>query len=252
MKIDEKTFIYERIQTVNRVDEKCECFRRAIREKKKFFNRIPLNQCFIENELLFHQKRLWVLDNPNLLMKLIQKIHDQSASDHFGVHRIIDLLRRHYYWSYMRQIVKQYIRNCYSCHRSKISRNKYNDLLISATVSTQRWIDIFINFITDFFESEEHNVICIIIDKLIRERHYEFCKIINDDISTETTTKILIREVFRYHDLSTSITSNRESQFVVTVWKTFCRLLRITCKLSTVAHFEIDDQTKRANQNIER
>ena len=58
MKTDEKTFIYERIQTVNRVDEKCECFRRAIREKKKFFNRILLNQCFIENELLFHQKRL--------------------------------------------------------------------------------------------------------------------------------------------------------------------------------------------------
>ena len=58
MKVDEKTFIYERIQTVNKVDEKCECFRRAIREKKKFFNRILLNQCFIENELLFHQKRL--------------------------------------------------------------------------------------------------------------------------------------------------------------------------------------------------
>ena len=58
MKADGKVLIYERIQTINKVDEKCECFRRAIREKKKFFNRIPLNQCFIEDELLFHQKRL--------------------------------------------------------------------------------------------------------------------------------------------------------------------------------------------------
>ena len=251
MKVDEKTFIYERIQTVNRVDEKCECFRRAIREKKKFFNRILLNQCFIENELLFHQKRLWILNNSNLLMKLIQKVHDQSASDHLDVHRIIDLLWRHYYWSYMRQIVKQYICNCYSCHRSKIFRNKYNDLLISAAVSTQRWINIFINFIIDLFKSKGHNVICIIIDKLTREQHYKFCKIIDDDISIETTTEILIREVFKYHDLFTSITSNKELQFVVTVWKIFCRLLKITCKLSTAAHFEIDDQTKRVNQNIE-
>ena len=152
----------------------------------------------------------------------------------------------------MRQTVEQYIRNCYSCHRSKAFRDKYNDLLISAAVSTQRWIDIFINFIIDFFESEEHNVICIIINKFIRKRHYELCKIIDDGTSTETTTEILIRGVFRYHDLSTSITSDKESQFVVTIWKTFCRLLKITCKLSTVAHFEIDDQTKRANQNIER
>ena len=58
MKADEKVFIYERIQTANRIDEKCEYFRRAICKKKKFFNRIPLNQCFIENELLFYQKRL--------------------------------------------------------------------------------------------------------------------------------------------------------------------------------------------------
>ena len=43
MKADGKAFIYERIQTVNRIDEKCECFCRAIREKKKFFNRISLN-----------------------------------------------------------------------------------------------------------------------------------------------------------------------------------------------------------------
>ena len=43
MKADEEVFIYERIQTVNRVDEKCECFRRTIREKKKSFNRISLN-----------------------------------------------------------------------------------------------------------------------------------------------------------------------------------------------------------------
>ena len=147
----------------------------------------------------------------------------------------------------MRQIVEQYIRNCYSCHRSKAFWDKYNGLLISATVSTQRWIDIFIDFIIDLFESEEHNVICIIVDKLTCERHCEFCKIIDDGTSIEATTEILIRGVFRYHDLSTLITSDKESQFVVTVWKTFCRLLRITCKLSTVAHFEIDNQTKRAN-----
>ena len=152
----------------------------------------------------------------------------------------------------MRQIVKQYIRNCYSCHRSKIFRNKYNDLLVPAAVPTQRWIDIFINFIIDLFESKEHNVICIIVDKFTRERHYELCKIIDDDTSTETTTEILIQKMFRYHDLSTSITSDRRPQFVVTVWKTFCRLLKITCKLSTIAHSETDDQTKRANQNIER
>ena len=54
MKTNEKAFIYERIQSINKVDEKCKCFRRIIREKFFFLNRIQLNQCFIEDEVLFH------------------------------------------------------------------------------------------------------------------------------------------------------------------------------------------------------
>ena len=58
MKTDKKIFIYEHIQRVNKVDEECKYFRRAICKKKQFFNQILLNQCFIENELFFYQKQL--------------------------------------------------------------------------------------------------------------------------------------------------------------------------------------------------
>ena len=133
----------------------------------------------------------------------------------------------------MRQVVKQYIHNCYSCHRSKIFRNKYNDLLISAAVSIQRWIDIFMNFIIGLSDSKEHNVICIIIDKLFRKRYYKLCTTIDENISTEIIAEILIRKIFKYHDLFIFITSNKNSQFIIIVWKVFCCRLRIICKLST-------------------
>ncbi len=48
-------------------------------------------------------------------MKLIREVHNQLFSKHLEIHRIIDLLRQNYYWPYMRQVVEQYIRNCYSC-----------------------------------------------------------------------------------------------------------------------------------------
>ena len=34
IKADEKVFIYKRIQTVNKVDEECKCFRQAIHKKR--------------------------------------------------------------------------------------------------------------------------------------------------------------------------------------------------------------------------
>ena len=54
------------------------------------------------------------------------------------------------------------------------------------------------------------------------------------------------------HDLLSSIVSNRDSQFISTMWKSFCKWLRITASLFTVYHSEINDQSKRVNQDVER
>ena len=73
------------------------------------------------------------------------------------------------------------------------------------------------NFIIELSESNGCNAICIIVNKLIRERHYEVCITINEKTSAETTAEILIRNVFRHHELSTFITSNQDSQFTFVV-----------------------------------
>ncbi len=61
----------------------------------------------------------------------------------------------------------------------------------------------------------------------------------------------MLWNVYRLHDLFSSIVSNRNSQFILTMWKSFCKWLRITANLFTVYHLKIDDQTKRVNQDVE-
>ena len=58
--------------------------------------------------------------------------------------------------------------------------------------------------------------------------------------------------MFHYHGLPSFITSDWGPQFVVTVWKSFCKHLGIKSKLSTAFHPETDGQTERANQDIEK
>ena len=45
---------------------------------------------------------------------------------------------------------------------------------------------------------------------------------------------------------------DRDSQFILIVWKSLCLRLDIKMKLSIDYHSQIDDQTKRANQNVKR
>ncbi len=108
------------------------------------------------------------------------------------------------------------------------------------------------NFITELSLSEDYNVICTIICYLIKEHHYVFCHWEDDDISVEETVWIMLWNVYRLHDLLSSIVSNRDSQFISTMWKSDCKRLRITASLFTVYHSEINDQSKRVNQDVER
>ena len=163
-----------------------------------------------------------------------------------------NLLRRDYYWFNMRKIVRRYVRNCHDCQRIKVSRNRKNDLFTLLIISLQRWIDISIDFIIELLDAHDHNVICTIIDKFSKKRHYVLCTIDDENINAEITIKIFINYVFRTHELLFFITSNRDSQFISLIWQAFCRILDIKCKLFTVFHSEIDEQIERVNQNIER
>jgi len=62
----------------------------------------------------------------------------------------------------------------------------------------------------------------------------------------------MLWNVYWLHDLLSSIVSNKDFQFISTMWKSLCKRLRIIASLFTVYHSEIDDQLNQVNQDVER
>jgi hypothetical protein len=205
----------------------------------------------IENTLFF-KKKLWVSKFDQLKLNIIRKIHDQSVSEHSNVRRICKYLHKWYYWSQAKQSVERYIRNCHICKRFKAIRDKYSDLLNLLLISNWSWIDIIMNFVIELLNSRDFNVILMMIDRLIKMHHYVSCIAEEDETSAKKTIKLLINHVWKLHELSNTIVSNRESQFISLVWKTVCRMLKINVKLSIAFHSETDDQSEIANQKMKR
>ena len=73
------------------------------------------------------------------------------------------------------------------------------------------------NFITNLFNSEDHNAILIVIDILSKERHYILYSTDDKEISVEVTVNLLVRKMFRIHELLSFIVSDRKFQFVIIV-----------------------------------
>ena len=248
--IESEIDLYQWVKDVNKMNELCNEYKQAISENKLKLHSTELKHCEIVDDVLFREDLLWVSENMHT--KLLKKIHDQSFIFHSDNRRTIDLVQRFYYWSDHRAMIKRYIRNCHVCQRSKTFRNSINELLHSLSISQKRWKNIAMNFISELFLSEDYNIICTIICQLIKKHHYVFCHWRDENISVEEMIWIMLWNVYRLHDLLSFIVSNRYSQFISIMWQSLCKQLKITTSLSTVYHSEINDQSERVNQDVER
>jgi hypothetical protein len=82
--------------------------------------------------------------------------------------------------------------------------------------------------------------------------HYISCVAEKNETTAEKTARLLISYVWKLHELSSIIISDRDSQFVSLVWKTVCKILRINIKLSIAFHSETDEQSEIVNQEMKR
>jgi hypothetical protein len=205
----------------------------------------------IENTLFF-KKKLWVFEFDQLKLNIIRKIHDQFASKHSDIRRTCKYFYKWYYWSQAKQSMKKYIRNCHICKRFKTTRDKYSELLNSLSISNRSWMNIIMNFVIELSKSKDFNAILMIINRLTKMHHYIFCVAEKDETTVEKTARLLINYVWKLHELSSIIISNRESQFTFSIWKIICQILKINVKLFIVFHSEIDDQSEIVNQEMKR
>ncbi len=249
LSVELKVNLYQWIHMINQTDELCSEYKQVMNNNKLKFHITKLKNCKIINNILFKKDLLWVSENMHT--KLLQEVYDQSSIFHLNNKWIIDLVQRFYYWSDHWATIQWYIQNCHACQQSKVSRNSINELHYSLLISQKRWKNIAMNFITELSLSEDYNIICTVICYFIKEHHYVFCHWEDDDISVKEIIWIMLWNVYRLHDLLSSIVSNRDSQFILTMWKSLCKRLRITASLFTVYHSEIDDQSKRVNQDVE-
>ncbi len=241
--------IQNQIIVENQMNQLCFDIQIVMKQNRKTCQDIDLDNCKVLDEVLWKDDRLWV--SQSMITLLIREAHDLSISDHSDMNQTLNLLRWSYCWSKMRMMIKRYIWNCYVCYRSKASRDRINELLKSLLILEQWWQNISLDFIINLSESDESNAILTVIDWLSKKQHYISCWSDDEEIFAEQTVKLLLIWIFRIHELSRSIMFNRDSQFILIVWKSLCLRLDIKMKLFIDYHSQIDDQTERANQNVE-
>ncbi len=133
------------------------------------------------------------------------------------------------------------------CTRFKLFRQWTQEWLCSLSVLEHCWCDIFMNYVNslslNIFMSITYKYVLIFIDHFIKMRHL----VLITSIKVEEVINCFYAHVWKHHDLLEFFMSDRDTQFIFDVWKHMCKMLKINIKLSTMYHFEIDDQIEKVN-----
>jgi len=149
----------------------------------------------------------------------------------------------------MRNTIKQYVKNCDICQRTKVVQHAPYGLMKPNEAPDRPWKSISMDFITDLPKSEGDDAILIVIDRLRNMAHFLPC---TKEMDARQFSELFMREIFRLHGLPKDIITDRGSIFTSDLWKETTKQLGIERRLRTAFHPQTDGQTGRTNSTFEQ
>jgi len=225
----------------------------TLHEKQRLFStvlkvRVFIMKCFLSDEekLLFY-RRHWVLFSESLHTELIQYTHDSTMTEHLERNVTDALLSQQFFWPEMLQKVCTFCQNCDKCCTNNSWKDHWQGFLKPLSVLKRIWRKIFIDFVVNLLSSEGCTNLLIITDCLSKRVILKLCK----NMNAEWVTQTFIQHFYQAHELFIIIVSNWGTQFVNSLWKRVCQLLKIVWRVFTAYHSKTDRATEQMNQNVE-
>jgi len=239
----------ELLQAAAKQDSEQQAIKKALEEGKTEMKGVVLGLCQWKDDLLWYQGKIWTPNEDKLRVELIKQHHDIPTTGHGGTAKTTELIKRKYYWPHMRDLIKEYVKNCDMCQRTKAVRHAPYGLVQPNEVPEKPWKSISMDFITDLPKSEGYDATLVVIDRLTIMSHFIPW---HKDMNARQFATSFIKEIFRLHGLPKDIITDRGTIFTSDLWKETTKLLEIERRLSTAFHPQTDRQTERTNATLEQ
>lgn len=186
---------------------------------------------------------------------LIQEIHEHPLHGHQGIHKTLERMKETYLFSRMKEKIKEILRKCDTCARTKIRRHKPYGKLQPLPVAQRPWESITFDFIVKLPPSIDpatgvhYDSIFVIVDRFTKFAYYIP---IQESTDAEQLAYIFLRNIVSTHGLPNEIISDRGSTFASKFWQGLMAQLGLNHKLTTAFRPQTDGQTERQNQELEQ
>jgi len=73
-----------------------------------------------EDGIAYMEERIYVPNNKKLREEILKEHHDLADIGHPGQHRMLELLKRTYWWPGLKEDIKKYVQGCFKYQQNKV------------------------------------------------------------------------------------------------------------------------------------
>src|SRR6266481_5875293 len=177
-----------------------------------------------DGELLLYKGALYVPDHQDIHLDVLCSHHDHHLAGHLGIMKMVNHIRRQFFWPRLVRFVTDYIHSCTTCRQSKaIHHNPFSPYRF-LPIANHPWGSISMDFTEGLPLSDGHNMILVIVCHLTKIALFipTF-----QDIDAEDLTMLFLVHMFSKHGTPSNIISDCSKHFISQVWRSLCQLLDI-------------------------
>jgi len=117
-----------------------------------------------EDGVVYMEERIYVLNNKKIKEEILKENHDSADVGHPGQHRMLELIKRTYWWPRLKEDVKKYIQGCFKYQQNKVQHQRKAGELHSLEISKGPWQKISIDIIGSLSKLNRMYAIVVIVD----------------------------------------------------------------------------------------
>ena len=120
----------------------------------------------------FKKGKVYLSPTSPLLPKIMADCHSLPIGGHFGFHKTLSRIKQSFFWSNMRQMMKDFLQRCDVCQWFKTDYMKSVGLLQPLPIPTQMWTDVSMDFIEGLPSSNGYTAIMVVVNRLTKYAHF--------------------------------------------------------------------------------
>lgn len=177
---------------------------------------------------------------------ILNDYHLLPTAGHAGVRRMINNIRRSFYWPELERDVRQFIQKCEKCQKMKYGRNTIQPMVVTTT-ATSAFEKIFLDIVGPLDKDLEGNSYILSIQCDL-SKFVEVYPLPNKE--SKTVARALVNNFILRFGIPNTILTDRGTEFMSSTMTEVCKLLGIEKLNSTSYHHQTIGSLENSHKHL--